>query len=102
MQTSYVTINNQTKTLRGLAHSLKPVVMVGQNGLKDTIFEEVETALDFHELIKVKIAADRDEREEIMNEILKKSKAEKVQQIGQVLVLFRRNPENPKIVLPSK
>ena len=94
--------NNQTKTLRGLAHSLKPVVMVGQNGLKDTIFEEVETALDFHELIKVKIAADRDEREEIMNEILKKSKAEKVQQIGQVLVLFRRNPENPKIVLPSK
>ena len=94
--------NNQTKTLRGLAHSLKPVVMVGQNGLKDTIFEEVETALDFHELIKVKIAADRDEREEIMNEILKKSKADKVQQIGQVLVLFRRNPENPKIVLPSK
>ena len=94
--------NNQTKTLRGLAHSLKPVVMVGQNGLKDTIFEEVETALGFHELIKVKIAADRDEREEIMNEILKKSKADKVQQIGQVLVLFRRNPENPKIVLPSK
>lgn len=93
---------NQTKTLRGLAHSLKPVVMVGQNGLKDTIFEEIETALDFHELIKVKIAADRDEREEISNEIVKKSKAEKVQQIGQVLVLFRRNPENPKIVLPSK
>lgn len=93
---------NQTKTLRGLAHSLKPVVMVGQNGLKDTIFEEIETALDFHELIKVKIAADRDEREEITNEILKKSKAEKVQQIGQVLVLFRRNPENPKIVIPSK
>ena len=93
---------NQTKTLRGLAHSLKPVVMVGQNGLKDTIFEEIETALDSHELIKVKIAADRDEREAIIKEIMKISKAEKVQQIGQVLVLFRRNPENPKIVIPSK
>ena len=94
--------NNQTKSLRGQAHPLKPVVMVGQNGLKDTIFEEIETALDFHELIKVKVAADRDEREEIIEEILKKSKAEKVQQIGQVLVLFRRNPENPKIVMPSR
>ena len=94
--------NNQIKSLRGQAHPLKPVVMVGQNGLKDTIFEEIETALDFHELIKVKIAADRDEREEMTNEILKKSKAEKVQQIGQILVLFRRNPENPKIVIPSK
>ena len=93
---------SQTKILRGLAHALKPVVRVGQNGLKDTIFEEIETALDFHELIKVKIAADRDEREEMTNEILKKSQAEKVQQIGQVLVLFRRNPENPKIVMPSK
>jgi len=93
---------NQTKTLRGLAHSLKPVVMVGQNGLKDTIFKEIETALDFHELIKVKIAADRDEREAIIKEIMKISKAEKVQQIGQVLVLFRRNPENPKIMIPSK
>ena len=93
---------SQIRSLRSQAHHLKPVVMVGQNGLKETIFEEIETALDFHELIKVKIAVDRDAREEITNEILKKSKAEKVQQIGQVLVLFRRNPENPKIVLPSK
>ena len=76
--------------------------MVGQNGLKETIFEEIETALDFHELIKVKIAADRKEREEITEEILKQSNAENIQQIGQIVVLFRRNPEKPKIVLPSK
>ena len=94
--------SNQIKSLRGQAHPLKPVVMVGQNGLKDTIFEEIETALDFHELIKVKIAADRKEREEITEEILKISKAEVVQQIGQIVVLFRRNPEKPKIVIPSK
>lgn len=93
---------NQLKTLRGLAHSLKPVVMVGQNGLKETIFEELETALDFHELIKVKIAADREEREEIAAQILSRSQAEKVQSIGMMLVLFRRNSKNPKVVIPSR
>lgn len=93
---------NQKRNLRSQAHHLKPVVMVGQNGLKDTILEEVEIALDAHELIKVKIAADKQERIEITNQILKASQAELVQHIGQMAILFRRNPEKPKIILPSK
>lgn len=75
--------------------------MVGQNGLKDSILEELEIALDFHELIKVKIAADKEEREEIAQELVQSSKAELVQHIGQMIVLFRRNPKKPKIILPS-
>ncbi len=92
---------NQIKSLKSQAHHLKPVVMVGQNGLKDSIFEELEIALDFHELIKVKIAADKEEREEIAEELVHSSKAEMVQHIGQMIVLFRRNPKKPKIILPS-
>lgn len=93
---------NQKRSLRSQAHHLKPVVMVGQNGLKDTILEEVEIALDAHELIKVKIAADKAERLEITEQILKASHADLVQHIGQMAILFRRNPEKPKIILPSK
>lgn len=93
---------NQIRNLRSQAHHLKPVVMVGQHGLKDTILEEVEIALDAHELIKVKIVADKEERIEIANEIIKASHAELVQHIGQMAILFRRNPEKPKIILPSK
>lgn len=92
---------SQIKSLRSQAHHLKPIVMVGQNGLKDSILEELEIALDFHELIKVKIAADKEEREEIAEELVSSSKAEMIQHIGQMIVLFRRNPKKPKIILPS-
>jgi RNA-binding protein len=93
--------HSQKRHLKGLAHHLKPVVMVGQNGLKDTVFDELEIALDAHELIKVRIAADRDERKEITDQILQRTKAELVQTIGQMSVLFRRNKKKPKIALPA-
>lgn len=93
--------DSQKRHLKGLAHHLKPVVMIGQHGLRDSVFEELEVALDAHELIKVRIAADRDERREITDQILQRTKAELVQSIGQMSVLFRRNRKKPKIVLPA-
>ncbi|MDX1334639.1 MAG: ribosome assembly RNA-binding protein YhbY [Gammaproteobacteria bacterium] len=93
----------QLKHLRGLAHKLKPVVMVGQHGLKETILEEIESALEFHELIKVKISVgDRDMRDEIIETILEDSRATLVQRVGNMATLFRRNPKKPKIVLSLK
>ena len=53
---------SQKKNLRALAHHLKPVVWVGQHGLRDSVLGEVEIALDAHELIKVKLAAEKAER----------------------------------------
>ncbi len=95
--------NNQVRHLRGLAHALKPVVMVGQHGLKDTIMTEVDIALDVHELIKIKISVgDRDARDGIIQQIVDQSGAELVQRIGNTAVLFRRNPKKPKVVLPAK
>jgi RNA-binding protein len=93
----------QLKHLRGLAHKLKPVVMVGQHGLKETILEEINNALEFHELIKVKISVgDRDMRDEIIEAILEDSRATLIQRVGNIATLFRRNPKKPKIVLSLK
>jgi RNA-binding protein len=93
----------QLKHLRGLAHKLKPVVMVGQHGLKETILEEIDNALEFHELIKVKISVgDRDMRDEIIEAILEDSRATLIQRVGNIATLFRRNPKKPKIVLSLK
>ncbi len=93
--------NPQVRHLRGLAHSLKPVVMVGQHGLRESVLEEIGIALDFHELIKIKVSAsDRDERDKIIASILDETRAELVQRIGNMAVLFRRNTKKPKIVLP--
>jgi RNA-binding protein YhbY len=50
--------SSQKRYLRGLAHSLKPVIMVGNKGVSDALFAEFSIALDNHELIKVKLAGD--------------------------------------------
>ena len=92
----------QIRHLRSLAHHLKPVVWVGQHGLRDSVFDEIELALDSHELIKVKIVAEKSERVSTIEQIVKATGAVNVQHIGQVAVLFRRNEKKPKVVLPSQ
>ena len=94
--------DRQTRHLRGLGHHLKPVVWVGQHGLSDAVLNEIGVALDAHELIKVKIAADRDERAMLAAEICDQTAATLIHSIGQMIVLFRRNTKKPKIALPSE
>lgn len=82
----------QIKQLKALAHKLKPIVMVGQHGMKNSINDEIVIALDFHQLVKVKInLGDRDERDTLVSELCKIHKADLVQRIGNVAVLYRRN-----------
>lgn len=80
------------KKLKAQAHALKPVVMIGQAGLTDAVLAEIELALDSHELIKVKIRAEREERQHISAEISRRTGAELIQTIGQIAVLYRLNP----------
>ena len=92
----------QKQYLKGLAHNLKPVVMMGSNGLTEAVVAEIEIALNHHELIKVKIASeDRDTKQLIVDAIIRETEAEKVQVIGKTLVLFRAS-ETRKIEIPRK
>ncbi|GIU43634.1 ribosome assembly RNA-binding protein YhbY [Shewanella sp. 10N.261.52.F9] len=91
----------QKQHLKGLAHSLKPVVMLGGNGLTEGVLAEIDNALSYHELIKVKVASgDRELKNAIVDAIVRETKAEKVQLIGHVLVLFRQS-EEMKIAVPK-
>ena len=92
---------NQIKSLRGLCHSLKPVIMIGQKGLTSEVLDELEIALNHHELVKIKIALDdREARKEMINNICKQSQSESVQVIGKTVSVFRRNEKDPVISLP--
>lgn len=92
---------SQRRYLRGLAHPLKPVLMLGAKGVTASLLAELEHALDDHELIKVKLpAGEREDRETALNQLLGASRAEKVQTIGHVAVLYRRNADQPRIALP--
>ncbi|MGB0721483.1 MAG: YhbY family RNA-binding protein [Gammaproteobacteria bacterium] len=86
------------KRLRALAHSLKPVVIVGQHGVTGPVLEEIEIALAHHQLLKVKLRAERDARAQWLEQILAQTGADNVQTIGQVAVLYRRNPDRPEII----
>ena len=71
--------NPQLRYLRGLAHDLNPVIMVGNKGVTDALVAELEVALDHHELVKVRISAgDRDARDAVGAELIARTKSEKV------------------------
>lgn len=89
------------KHLKGLAHSLNPVVQIGKKGLTDEVTKEIDAQLLQHELIKVKFTDLKDEKSEIAEEIIGKTKAFQAGLIGHTLILYRAHPEKPKIKLPK-
>lgn len=90
---------SQKRYLRGLAHNLKPVILTGNKGVTPAVIREFSAALDQHELVKVRLGDDRDERKSQIAE-LAAAKAELVQSIGRVACFYRRNEDKPKLALP--
>ena len=92
--------NQQIRFLRGRCHQLSPVVMVADHGLTENVCSEIELALDSHELIKIKLRGEREQRAAWIEAISQQTQAELVQKIGQVACFFRANPEKRQIQLP--
>ncbi|QOL25242.1 ribosome assembly RNA-binding protein YhbY [Thalassotalea sp. LPB0316] len=91
----------QIQYLKGQAHSLKPVVLLGSNGLTEGVVAEIDAALTHHELIKVKIPTDdREIKGLIVEAICRETNAIKIQVIGKTLVIFRQSDEK-KIHIPK-
>jgi len=93
--------NVQLRYLRGLAHKLKPVVYLGQKGVTPSVLAELDAALAVHELVKVKLSGEREEKAGLVAELASASRAEVVQKIGHVVSLYRRNDEKPRLALPD-
>jgi RNA-binding protein len=93
----------QKKHLRGLAHHLKPVVQMGKNGLTDPVLASIDQTLDDHELIKVRLADPQGRKKELAAEIAERSGSVQVGLVGNVVTLYRRqpDPEKRRIEIPS-
>jgi RNA-binding protein len=85
--------------LRRIAHDLKPVVMVGKEGLTAGVKKAADEALDVHELVKMKFVDYKDEKREIAEETAKDLNAELVAVTGNTALLFRRNPDPKRRVV---
>ena len=93
--------NKQIQHLKGIAHSLKPVVLLGNNGLTEAVVAEIDYALGHHELIKVKINTDdREVKQLIIDAIIRETNSIKVQAIGKTLAIYRQS-DDKKIVIPK-
>jgi len=92
--------SKQNQHLRGLAHRLSPVVIIGNAGLTEAVMEEIKLALGHHELIKIKINADdRAARKIFCQNIITKCQCHHVQSIGHVAVFYKVSDEK-KIDIP--
>lgn len=88
--------SSRRSALRARAHNLHPVASISQNGLSESVLAEIDRGLKAHELIKVRVyGVERAEREALFGEICTRLEAAPVQHIGNILVVYRANPETP-------
>jgi RNA-binding protein len=93
----------QKKHLKTLAHTLKPVVIIGTKGLSESVLSEIDQALTHHELLKIRVnAADREDRQAMIERIGQALQTELISRIGHIATFYRRNPEQSKISFPRK
>lgn len=92
-----VLTSRQRKSLRGQAHRLEPVVLVGQAGVTDAVVRAVGDALTTHELVKVRLREPEDKRA-AADELAERSGAALCGLVGHTVILFRPHPERPRIV----
>lgn len=92
----------QRRYLRGLGHDLEPIVQLGKLGLTDAVTAAVDTALEEHELIKVRIGTEcPDDRHDVAERLAPAVKSEVAQVLGRTMLLWRKRPKDSKIQLPK-
>ena len=92
--------SNDKKTLKSIANTLETKYQLGKSGITDTSIDMFDKALTAHELIKIDVMKNgTTEIMELALDLSSKLKAEVVNVIGRTILLYRKNPKNPKIKL---
>jgi RNA-binding protein len=91
----------QKKHLRREAHAMKPLLSMGDKGITDTFLVELNSTLEHHELIKIRVrAGDREARDQAISEIAEKMGAMLINRVGNIATLYRQRKKDPRITLP--
>jgi len=92
----------QRRHLRALGHDLRPIVQVGKDGIDEGLVAALDQALADHELVKIKIGESAGlDRQEAAEALAKQTGSEVAQVLGYTVLLYRADPEDPKITLPA-
>lgn len=92
----------QRRHLRALGHDLRPIVQVGKDGIDEGLVAALDQALTDHELVKIKIGEGAGlDRQDAAEELAKQTRSEVAQVLGYTVLLYRADPDDPKITLPA-
>ena len=83
----------QQRNLKTQAHHLKPQIQIGKNGLTPQQIDTINTALENHELIKIKFNHQKTQKEQLTQEIITKTESEQINLMGNTLTIYKENPE---------
>ncbi|MDZ5670367.1 MULTISPECIES: ribosome assembly RNA-binding protein YhbY [Bacillus] len=91
----------QKRFLRSKAHHLTPIFQVGKGGVNDNMIKQIAEALEARELIKVSVLQNCEEdKNDVADVLVKGSRSQLVQTIGNTIVLYKESKENKQIELP--
>lgn len=91
----------QKRFLRSKAHHLTPIFQVGKGGVNDNMIKQIAEALEARELIKVSVLQNcEDHKNDVAEALVKGSRSQLVQTIGNTIVLYKESKENKQIELP--
>ena len=88
--------SKQKNNLKAQAHTLKPQVQIGKNGLTDAQIQTIKTHLDTHELVKIRFNDYKHQKHELSQKITEATDSSSVALIGNTLILYKRNPDPEK------
>lgn len=95
---THMPISDETKrSLKSQSHHLKPIILLGANGLTDSVHTEIARALYDHELIKIKLnSKDKSEKQQLSEAICTHHNATLVNQIGHIIVIYKASDKHKK------
>jgi RNA-binding protein len=88
--------NAQVRKLKAMAQRMEATVKIGKQGLSEGFIKSLDEELSRHELVKVKFAEFKEQKKELAPQLAERTNSRLVMQVGNVVVLFRRNADEAK------
>ena len=84
------------RTLKARGQSLEPTVLLGKAGLSAEFQRNLAAEFELRELVKVKFTAFKEQKKELVKQLVADSGSHLVMRVGNVAVLYREHPDPAK------
>ena len=92
--------SKQRASLKSIAASTETILQIGKGGVGEQLVKQVDDALTARELVKLRaLETAPEEPGELAQALAEATGSQVVQVIGRRLVLYRKNPKKPVILL---